>query len=90
MWLHVEMSTRHHTGRTGRRNAFEELTGRLKRAIGISLAIRLRAKQNRTKQNTFKKKRKKQSRLAGDVTEERGGYLFRSLHFAYARVNFQE
>lgn len=32
---------------TGRRNDFEKFTGRLKRDIGISLAVRLRSKQTK-------------------------------------------
>lgn len=66
------MSTRHHVEGTGRRNDFETFTGRLRRDTGISLAVRLRAKQNKTKHfKKIKKERKKQHGLAGDVTGKR-------------------
>ena len=42
------MSTRRHVEGAGRRNDFETFTGRLGRDTGISLAVRLRAKQNKT------------------------------------------
>lgn len=42
------MNTSHRVEGTGRRSDFETFTGRLRRDTGLSLAVRLRAKQNKT------------------------------------------
>lgn len=80
----------------GRRNDFETFTGRLRRDTGISLAVRLRAKQNKTKRFKKNKKGKEKAAQAGWRCnwEKEKVCSFRSrdesLQLAYAHVNFQE